>query len=577
MKRIYLYSLIMILSVVCYGCMDVLDKQPLDEISPGSYWESASDLKLYINQFYPSFGSHHAYYGMDSHSGNMVRIPSSELLNGTRSVPTTGGGWNWNNIRQVNNFLVNASKVTEGTVDLIKQYKGEGYFFRAYFYFKKLKRFGAVPIYRKPLDTNSEGLYASRDPRNKVVNFIISDLNKAIKLLNLKSQLPSNRVNKGVAILFKSRVTLYEGTWEKYHYGTAFGVEGSHGKNYLKVAAKSAKRLMESGRFSLYSTGQPKKDYYKLFNRVDLSDNSGVLLWSANAPDLDLGGGAWTYLNGGRGSSNGISKQMVSSYLSIDGLPIALSSLYRGDTTLRQVVKNRDPRLKQSMWVPGQVRIAYSGDPLLFKHPPLAAGAQDMATTGYMVRKGSTTDPDQNKGSSSADYGKTDGIVFRYAEALLNYAEAKAELGTITQADLNMSVNLLRERVGMPPMHYPVQFTDPNWLFPDLSPIINEIRRERRVELAFEGFRYDDLMRWAAGEHINGLKLKGARVIPGESFPAIQEQISDIPVDKNGYIWRYKNSMSNGFQFNVNRDYLYPIPTRALTLNDSLKQNPGWK
>lgn len=150
-------------------------------------------------------------------------------------------------------------------------------------------------------------------------------------------------------------------------------------------------------------------------------------------------------------------------------------------------------------------------------------------------------------------------------------------MSNISQTDLDKSVNLLRERVGMPDMKYPVEFNDPQWNFPDLSPIINEIRRERRVELAFEDFRLDDLMRWAAGDLIHGMKLKGARFIKDVSFPKIEDNLGGIKTDNKNYIWRYKSSVPHGFKFDVNRDYLYPIPSEELKLDPNLDQNPGWE
>src|SRR5690606_2445816 len=164
--------------------------------------------------------------------------------------------------------------------------------------------------------------------------------------------------------------------------------------------------------------------------------------------------------------------------------------------------------------------------PVIFEVPALEKGATDMSTTGYMVRKGSTTDPDQNTGSSTDRYGKVDGMVFRYGEALLNFAEAKAEVGTLTQGDLDRSSNLLRARSGMPDLTMEVGFVDPAWDFPSLAPILNEIRRERRVELAFEGFRHDDLMRWRAAHIFQGKRLKGSRFIKGVSYPELEDQIS---------------------------------------------------
>lgn len=558
------------------SCMDVLDKTPLDEITEKTYWTSTSDLELYLNNFYPELRGNMNYHNLDNGSDNLQTIAINTRLNGTRSIPANGGGWNWTNIRKVNYFLENMTKVTEGVKDDLNHYKGEGLFFRAYFYFNMLKMFGALPWYDKVLNIDSEELYASREPRNVIVDHIIADLDAAISLLQSKSRFGANRVSKEAALIFKSRVCLYEGTWEKYHFGTVFGVPDSNGQKYLIKAYEAAEILINEKGLSLYSTGKPEEDYYNLFSQDDLKGISEAVMYESVNPSLQLGSWTWTYLNGTRGSATGITKSMVESYLAKDGLPISVSNLYLGDNSVTEVVQNRDPRLHQSMWVPGMIQIK-SDPPLIYQVPPLQKGGNDMSTTGYMIRKGSTTDPSQNTGSSSDNYGSVDGMVFRYAEALLNFAEAKAESGTLTQDDLNKSINLLRSRVGMPGMSLNVGFTDSNWDFPELSPIINEIRRERRIELAFEGYRLDDLMRWAATQLIKGKRPKGARFIIGKSFPKIENQIKNILIDENRYIDRYKNSLPNGYGFDEKRDFLSPIPTNQLTLNSNLAQNPGWE
>lgn len=576
MKRLFL---IILISTFVVSCSDLLDKGGDDIITNKSYWNTAKELKLYVNQFYTTFGKHVHYLTMDQNSDNIQGYLPSDLLNGDRRVPPGGGGWSWKNIRSVNIFFQNVDKVTKGSQFEIDQYTGEAYFFRALFYFKKLKRFGKVPIYKKPLNLNSEGLKAPRAGRQEVIDFIIEDLDKAIDLLETKGELNSNRVNKASALLLKSRVSLYEGTWEKYHFGTSFGVKGSHGKKYIKIAAQAASKLMSNENFGIYSTGHPDRDYYNLFNRTDLINNPEAILWTNSKTDLGTGNNATWRLNGTRKQGHGMTKQLVDVYLCTDGQPISVSSSYQGDDKITQVIKNRDPRLQQTMWVPGQTTINDPEDPLKFSYTNLKNGEGSISVTGYMIRKGSTTDPSQNRVGSSNHPGNTNGFIFRYAEALLNYAEAKAELGTITQQDLNKSVNLLRKRVGMPKMTIPVGFADPNWNFPNLSPVINEIRRERRVELALGGYRYDDLMRWAAGDLIKGMKLKGARLIIGKSFPALdKDQLSDIPVDNDHYVWRFKETTaSNGFGFDSNRDYLFPIPKDQLVLNPNLDQNPGWE
>ncbi len=574
MKRI---SIIIIFISIVLGCRDVLDKVPLDTITEKTYWTSSDDIKLFINGFYPAFIGDlidHERYEQEYSSDNMLTETPDLLLNGTRIVPATGGGWDWKNIRSINYFLGNVDKATQGSKLEISQFKGEGFFFRAYFYFTLLQNFGDVPWYDVVLTTESEELYTARDPRNIIMDHIVADLDQAISLLNKRNEVGPNRINWEAALLFKSRVCLYEGTWEKYHAGTVFGVQGSNGQKYLQLAAESAGTLINSGNISLYSTNHPEKDYFTLFGLDDLAAAGGAeaLLIDTRDPGLQMG--RYTAYNSGMfGNASGITKSMVDSYLSIDGLPISLSSLYQGDSSLIQVSQNRDPRMYQSIWIRGQVRAAQD-PPILFMNPPLNSAGKNGATTGYMVRKGSTPDPVQNIIGSTN--GKVDGIVFRYAEALLNYAEAKAELNTVTQEDLDKSINLVKRRVGMPDLTLSVGFVDPNWQFPELSPLINEIRRERRVELAFEGFRTADLMRWAAGDLIEGKRWLGARFILGKSFPEIEDMIQNMPVDASRYIEPYQKLLPNGYGFKKNRDYLFPIPSNELVLNKNLTQNPGW-
>jgi len=562
-------------SIFLVSCLSVLEKTPLDEITEKTFWNSSSDMELYINSFYPLLKGTVNYHNNDNNSDNMQPSSPSDILNGTRSIPATGGGWGWADLRKINYFLVNSQKVTEGNQVDINHYLGEGYFFRAFIYFAKVQRFGDVPWTDKVLNIDSEELFIPRQDRNIIVDHIILDLDNAISLLRNRDEIGTTRINKESALLFKSRVCLYEGTWEKYHAGTPFGVDGSNGEKYLNLAVQAAEELMSIDGIELFSTGDPNNDYYKLFGMDDLIGVPEALLVEMVEPTQDLGSWTWPWLNGQRGNGTGITRSIVQDYLDINGLPISLSELYQGDQTLEMVVGNRDPRLNQSMWTPGKVSIN-STPQIVFKVPTIHKGGNDLSTTGYMLRKGSTTDPDQNTGSSTDQYGRVDGMVFRYAEALLNFAEAKGELGTLTQSDLDRSVNLLRKRVGMPDLNVEVSFVDPDWDFPELSPIINEIRRERRVELAFEGFRLDDLMRWRAGSLIQGSRPKGARLIKGVSFPEIDDQVDGVPVDGQNYIDRYQSSLPTGYSFDENRDYLFPIPTNELTLNENLIQNPGW-
>ncbi|NIV12369.1 MAG: RagB/SusD family nutrient uptake outer membrane protein, partial [Aliifodinibius sp.] len=222
----------------------------------------------------------------------------------------------------------------------------------------------------KPLNTDSEELFKARTPRNEIVDHMLEDLDYAVENLQLKGSSEANRLNKETALAFKSRIALYEGTWEKYHQGTEFGVANSNVQKYLEEAADAAKQLIDLGTAEIYSTGDPYHDYWNLFNKVDYSDNSEVLLWKKY--DVSLG----LYHNLDRyipklGQKGGLSKALVDDYLMDSGIPISASSRYQGDGTLSDVVENRDPRLHQTVWIPGDTTKIKNGEVTVFERPLL--------------------------------------------------------------------------------------------------------------------------------------------------------------------------------------------------------------
>ncbi|BDD09385.1 hypothetical protein FUAX_18170 [Fulvitalea axinellae] len=586
MKKIFLY-ICLALMALCSACNEeFLERYPLDEISPNDYWKSTEDMKLYCNQFYGAFPVHSGWWNFsvlwDNNSDNLVPGTFNNRLAGRDEVPTSGGGWNWDNIRKVNYMLANTASV-EGTVADVNHFMGEARFFRAWFYFEKVKAFGDVPWISKPLNIDSEELYAKRDARNVVVDSIIMDLDKAIAGLKEKGKAPAFRINKEVAMAFKSRVCLFEGTWEKYHTGTPFGVNGSDGSKYLQLAAEVAGQLIDGGKFSLYSTGDPAMDYHNVFNKTDYSGVSEVMLWKKYDRELGV-----THNLGNRiphqGMDTGLSKALVDSYLCSDGLPIAISPLYNGANDQKSLVSisaNRDPRFSQVTLIPGN-KILGEGDIIIpFEKPRLADTQENRCTTGYQIFKGASLDPDERSGANQATVGT---VIFRFAEVLLNYAEAKAETGNLTQGDLDKSINKLRDRVGMPHLSLGAVPNDPNKAFSALSALINEIRRERRVETALDGTRLSDLLRWRAHELIVGKRPKGFLYkdsdLQGTYTSDGQDRIiigENLFLDENGYIDPYQKSLPAGYGFNPDRDYLRPIPTQELTLNPQLSQNPGWE
>ncbi len=573
-KLIYILILFIIATT---SCKKFLDRPPLDSITDKEMSFSKKEMELYANQYYVQFPQFLDVFFGDNASDNMVygSFDYNQQLAGTLVVPGSGGGWNWSNIRSVNYFLSNY-QVTKESMSDVSTYIGEMYFWRAWFYFNLMKKFGDLPWYSAPQGTNSEELYAPRLSRNIIADSILADLDHAASLLDPVTKSQPQRIHKDVALIFKARVALYEGSWEKYHNGTPFGVTNPDYAKYFQQAASAAEQIMSSDYYSISGGSDPKWDYWKLFNQLDLSGNKEVILWRKY--DLSLGlthnGQAYLRLQGG---NTGVSKNLVDDYLCSDGTPISVSPLYLGDDSIARVVKNRDPRLGQTIYVRGYARVIQNGDTISkFTEPDINRTADARNTTGYQLYKGTAPNVEAQGGGGASGVGATTAsILFRYAEVLLIDAEARAELGTCTQDVLDNTINLLRDRVGMPHLSVAVGFTDSKWDFPDLSPLLNEIRRERRVELACESFRFDDLMRWAATSQIKA-PLLGAKYHQFED-KFFDPPLSNIPVNADGYIFPYLNSAAaHGWQFDPAKNYLLPLPTNELTINPALNQNPGY-
>ena len=397
---------------------------------------------------------------------------------------------------------------------------GEIRFFRALQYFSKVMTYGDVPWLEEDLNTDSEELYGPRTPRNEVVQHIIEDLDFAIEWLpEGRVSSSDNRLTADVARHIKARVCLYEGTYYKYHTDLGYEYE-----DLLQQAVEASDELINSGNYSIYSTGDPEHDYYNMYILEDKSSLSEAILYIDYEDPLRLhnwGHGAWE-------ANTGFSKDFIDSYLYADGLPKSLTSYPTDDATIEEEFANRDPRLKQMVL--------------------------------------------NNEFFEGNSAFVADGIAYRYAETLLINAEAKAELGDIDQTDLDNTINVLRDRVGMPHLTLDVGFTDPDWpdYGTDISPLLQEIRRERRIELAGEGFRWNDLCRWKAGELLeNPMTYVGKKVTTGthadEGYAIVYSSYtnSDLSIGANSRQWDDKM-------------YLLPIPTNELQLNPELEQNPGW-
>lgn len=565
------------IAIVLIGCMfaacqkeDFLDRYPLDAVTEPVFFKTPGDLKIYVNQFYdrsnfPVMDKHRGDVGTDIHINESVINPRFE---GNRSVSNSAPGLNYINIRSVNYFFENYRKC-EGDFKDYKQYVGEAYFFRAMFYFNLLKSFGDVQWISTVLTTSSPELFGTRTPRNIVADNVIADLDSAALHLSADKDNGHSRINKWIALLFQSRVALYEGTWEKYHNGTPFGVASPNAPQYFNKAIEASSKVMDSGLYDIYSTGKINSDYNDLFGLRDYSTNIEVMFWSKM--NLALGIHSHSKLAALETPAGyGITKEMADSYLTIDGKPIAKSAQFKGYDNITLEVENRDPRFAQTVFTPalpwlieanGTVRNWQEIYSKMYSNSAHSSG------TGYVRRK----DYNPNAVYHHVNFEESPSIQYRYAEILLNYIEAKAELGQITQGDIDKTIKKLRDRVGMPNLILNNIESDPNWEFPTLSPVINEVRRERKVELALEEFRWDDIARWAAADElIVGKRPKGAKASQFTIPPV-------LPTDANGFLDPYKNVLPNGYGFKLDRDYLNPIPQNQITLNNKLTQNPGWQ
>jgi len=561
-KLFYTYILFTILS----SCNDeFMQRFPTDSINSENFWNSEKELNIYCNSFYTYIVGHATGFALspmlegDCQSDNMAPLNYNVIAAGEHVVPETGGGWNWRFIRECNYFLSRYHQ-TPVALSVKDKYAGEIKFFRAWEYFEKVKRFGDVPWLSKDLATNSPELYAPRDSRILVMDSVLADINWAIQKLPKKEIAVHGRVNREVALALKARICMHEGTFRKYH-----GIPGA--ERFLSEAKDASGILMTEGKYRLYTTGNPNMDYRTVFSTLDLKGNTEMILYKAY--ELNLLGNSTSNLLERPGSNInlGVAKSLIDDYLCKDGNPISLSTQFLGHDSIQSEMLNRDPRLTQTVCYPGTNLQKSTRKPAI---PGTNIAGGGVTATGYQIIKYWVDDPQEYLRFQN---GILDAPVFRFAEILLIHAEAAAELGQCTQDVLNKTINKLRERVGMPQMILSQLVKDPKSIFPSLPVLLDEIRRERRVELALENFRYDDLMRWKAGKLLENPVL-------GMKF--VQKQYPEVKVGKNiylnkdGFIEPYALSLPKGRKFNEEKNYYFPLPTEELVLNPNLKQNQGW-
>lgn len=581
---IILKFILVALSVV--GCnTDYLDVPPKDRIAASNFFKTPKDLETYSNGFYSDIPSEDLYF-RDSKSDNILPFVIDERITGSRVVPTNrgSGGWSWSTLRQINYFLQNYKRNVEDP-EVLHYYGGLARFFRAWFYYIKVKRFGDVPWYSKVLEAgDSLALYKARDPRTVVMDSILADIDYAIE--NLPEEVQLYSVTKYTALSLKARICLFEGTFRKYH--TELNLQGTS-DDLLQQAADAAHQLIESGAYRLFTEGGPDKCYRVLFARNDQDPTETI--FARNYKDDFVQHNVASYMTALTHGGWGMTQDMVNSYLMEDGSRFTDLSNY-ATMGFYDEMQNRDPRLTQTTAGPGYAIYGESTP------APVILG---MASTGYRIIKAL---PDKEQWGGGAAYN--DIIIFRYAEALLVYAEAKAELGNLTQQDLDISINKLRDRVAMPHLNlawanaHPDPYLEAAYPHVDQGAnkgVILEIRRERRIEMFNEGLRWDDLMRWKEGSKITqpmvGIYFPGlgAYDFDNDGTPDVYVYDGDrsgAPSGVTSFVDVAESPLTQGTRGNMNpfpqggtfvepRDYYYPIPIEDLSLNPNLEQNPGWQ
>lgn len=579
MKHTIINALFLSAAIACISCEDMLDYQPKDRLSPDTYFRTETDCELWTNNYYTVFPSAEGIYSEPYDV--IVRDVLADEISGVRRPMPTDGNWNWEKLREMNFFLSRASQIEDESVRL--EYEGLTRFFRAYFYFEKVKRYGDVPWVDRPLGSDEEELYKGRDSRESVMEKVMEDVDFAIA--NLPEVQNVYRVTRWTARALKSRIALFEGTFRKYH-----GLDGY--EEFLQACVNASEPFL-TGPYSIYTSGStPYQDLFTSQNAIETEIILARAYTSAiSGMTHDVNG----HLTGATMGRPGMTRNVVNMYLMRDGSRYTDQADYATKTFVEEC-ENRDLRMAQTLRTPGYQRIGGSEE---------LAPDLSRSTTGYQLIKYLTEERyDANRASTN------DMPLFRLAEVLLNYAEAKAELGTLQQADLDNTIRPLRVRAGLPDLDMEEANANPD---PYLSSpetgyanvtgankgVILEIRRERTLETPMEGLRYWDIMRWKEGKRfekpIEGLYFPGTgeydldgngsvdvciydtEMAPGNSADVLYLKLgSDIVLsgETSGNVLAHSTQQRI---WNEERDYLYPIPTddRVLT-QGAISQNPGW-
>ncbi len=593
MKQINYFKLYLgLFTLLAMSCE--MQEFPQSEVSKDPVFKTEAGLKLYSNSFYDILPSAEDIYLGDDMSDFIARSSINQFLTNSYG-PNQASGWEWSGLRNINFFIANCTDEAVSP-EIRKHYIGLARFFRAFFYFDKVKRFGDVPwINRVPDINDTELLYAERNSRTLVMDSVLADINYACTHITTENNASSSTITKWVAYALKSRICLFEGTFRKYH--TTLELENTV-DFWLEESVNAAKEIIENSDYKINISAPADVSYRNLFISTT-PVNTEIMLAVVMSQDLGvLHAANWKYTSPTFGVKSSLTRTFINTYLKLDGTPFTTGEDYKQMPFSREV-KDRDLRLKQTIRL-GDYTRTHGGQTI--PAPP----AFGYVLTGYQPIKWVLDDTYYDL----RDYNDNSVSIFRFAEVLLNFAEAKAELGTLTDSDWSISIGALRSRAGitngLDRLPSRVDTYLQSTYFPEVDdPVLLEIRRERAIELVMEGFRFHDLIRWKRGDlmRINwrGFYVPALDVpmdlnedgiddvifvkqIP-EPLPDVSYEFVQVSETINGEPnpQRLTNDTSGELTWLDNiprvwndRNYYYPIPEEDVLMNPKLGQNPGW-
>lgn len=605
MKRFTAYLGIAAALTLC-SCEDFLTRENPNKIESETYFTNQASLKIYSNGLCRSFAPLILAFSTDDIGTDILFQEGTNLYYTSTYTAESASNWrtsHWSKLRNINFFLDNLRKA-DAPPEILDHYEGVGRFFRAMFYLDKVQLFGAVPWYDHLVDPqNPDDIYAPRTNREEVCRNILNDLNYACDhcLTDKEFMDRAGYINKYVALAFKSRFCLFEGTYRTYHPAdpsTGKAWIADEAGMYLRECCKACEQLMECGLYSLTDVPAKRKtQYHDLFTCEDAcSEYINEIIW---ARDYDLANNVTNNYDKNyftkrftSGAGCGMTRQFINTYLMTDGTPFTTKYPDNEHVDFVKECTDRDYRLAQTIRTPGYTR-----------NQGASSLAPDLtfSLSGYQPVKWTLDDASKDSNQAAT---ATDVPIIRYAEILLNYAEAKAVLGECSEDVWNKTIKPLRERSGVRSI-YPLA-ADPYLVAyfqnRETDPKVLEVRRERGIELALEAFRFQDLMRWRQGELL--VRERQGIYIPAIETPidlnndgAPETIVSAVFTEKTGYkvlpidaaSKDLGNKLSEGTKGIIKtgtvvtstwswEDYKYlrPIPAEARLENKNLEQNPGW-